>query len=264
MPNNETIHRKFLKLTTPRERLPKFRYGLVCAVLTYVGWGLLPIYWKLLSRFSPIEILSHRIVWSWVFITLLIFLQRQWREFVGLVSTPRILAALTITSLMLAANWLIYIWGVNSGHIIECSLGYFILPLMNFAFGIVVLREKVRPIQAIAIGLATIGVCLRAWDIGGLPIISLGLAFTFAIYGIIRKKIGVPSLSGLGVETLVLLVPAIIFLGYHSTSVTSTIITAGSADWALLVGAGIITSLPLLAFVEATKYLPLTVLGVVQ
>ncbi len=237
--------------------------GPLYAVLAYGAWGLLPIYWKLLGAVPAVEVLSHRVVWSLVFLSGILALQQRQAELAELLRSPRRLAILALTAALLSFNWGLYIYGVNSDRVVETSLGYFINPLVNVLLGFLFFRERLRRGQVLAVLLATLGVANFIWQFGAVPWIALGLAFSFACYGLLRKIALVAPMVGLAVETLLVTPIAIALIGYWIVTDTGQLGT----DWRitlLLVGAGVTTSLPLLWFNHAAKQLRLSTLGFFQ
>lgn len=241
------------------------RYGGVLAAAgAYILWGVLPAYWKLLQGVPAYEILCHRMVWSLILTLALVVLLGRGEVFRRAVGEWKNLATFTVTALMLAINWLLYIWAVNAGFIVEASLGYFINPLISVLFGMFFFRERMRPLQGLAILLAVLGVLYLTFYYGQFPWIALVLAVTFAIYGLLHKKSSLGALDGLCLETAVFFIPSILFLAgleYRQAGSFGHIGPAGS--W-LLAGAGIITTVPLLLFGYAAHRIPLSTLGLLQ
>ena len=240
------------------------RQGALLAIAAYVIWGIAPIYFKSIQQVAPLEILSHRVVWSFFLLAGLIHIGRHWTRVIHLVRQPTTMLYLTITSLLVGSNWLIFIWAVNSGHMLEASLGYYINPLFNVLLGMVFLGERLRRLQWFAVALATIGVGIQISLFGSFPFISFSLAATFAVYGLLRKKVSIDAKTGLFIETLLLFPIAAIYLFCFADSPTSDL---GSNTWqlnALLVFAGVLTTLPLLCFTGAATRLRLSTLGFFQ
>ncbi|HEY0288722.1 MAG TPA: EamA family transporter RarD [Pseudomonas sp.] len=241
------------------------RRGYILGLSAYIIWGLFPIYFKLLSSVAPIEIIVNRAIWSAVFgLALLTLVWKHpgwWQE---LCDNPRRFAVLALSGSLVAGNWLIYVWAVNSGHMVEASLGYFINPLINVMLGMVLLRERLRPLQWIAVILALIGVTQQVWQVGSLPWISLALAFSFGFYGLIRKQAPVAALPGLVVETWILVPLAVGWLLFNpmAHSAQSEFWTTTDAIW--LAAAGPITLVPLVCFNAAARHLPYATLGFLQ
>ncbi|EKV01346.1 rarD protein [Leptolyngbya sp. PCC 7375] len=235
--------------------------GPLYAILAYGSWGLLPIYWKFFSAASPIEVLSHRMLWSLVFLSLILTLQQRLSELRKL--PRRQVLGLLATALLLSVNWGLYIYGVNTDQIVETSLGYFINPLVSVMLGFFVLRERLYRGQQFAVVLATIGVGYFIWQLGSVPWIALGLAGTFALYGLLRKMVAVSPMVGLAVETALMTPVALLLIFYWQSSGTGSF--GNSFGLTLLfVGAGVATSMPLLWFNNAAKRLSLATLGFCQ
>ncbi len=240
--------------------------GVFFAVLAYGSWGLLPIYWKLFGQVPAIEVLSHRMIWSLVLLSSLVFLQKRGAELLALRQTPKFVAMLGLTALLLTLNWGLFIYGINSDRVVETSLGYFINPLVNVLLGCVFLKERLTRWQAIAVGLATLGVTNFIGNIGTVPWIALGLAFTFGFYGLLRKIVPVTPMVGLTVETSIITPIALMFVIYWAIATPGNFGNFGSSFLLtlLFIGAGIITSMPLLWFNNAAKRLKLATLGFFQ
>ncbi|MBG5893850.1 EamA family transporter RarD [Providencia hangzhouensis] len=238
--------------------------GVLCALGAYFIWGVAPIYFKSIQEVPAEEILTHRIIWSFFFMILLLTVSRHWSYVRQVLKQPKKILVLGVTATTIACNWLIYIWAVNNGYMLQASLGYFINPLVNVLFGILFLQERFRRMQWIAVGLALTGVLIQLWQFGSVPVIGLSLAVTFATYGLLRKKLGVDAQTGMTFETLWLLPVGIIFLLFFADSPTSDM---AMNDWhlnALLIAAGVITTVPLLLFTEAANHLRLSTLGFFQ
>ncbi|EJD6377107.1 MULTISPECIES: EamA family transporter RarD [Providencia] len=238
--------------------------GVLCALGAYFIWGVAPIYFKSIQEVPAEEILTHRIIWSFFFMILLLTVSRHWSYVRQVLKQPKKILVLGVTATTIACNWLIYIWAVNNGYMLQASLGYFINPLVNVLFGMLFLQERFRRMQWIAVGLALTGVLIQLWQFGSVPVIGLSLAVTFATYGLLRKKLGVDAQTGMTFETLWLLPVGIIFLLFFADSPTSNM---AMNDWhlnALLIAAGVITTVPLLLFTEAANHLRLSTLGFFQ
>lgn len=240
------------------------RKGIVNAIGAYAAWGLLPVYWKLLKHVPAPQLLGHRIIWSFVALVIVIAVTGQWRSFRDATMKRNVIAVYTLAALIIGVNWLTYVYGVNSGFIVQTSLGYFINPLISVMLGVIVLRERLRPLQWLPIVLATAGVVYMTVSYGELPWIALVLAFSFAFYGLIKKMAPLGSLFGLTFETGILLIPAVIYLAFASTP-TSGVFAGGDATTIfLLMGAGVTTTLPLLMFATAAQRIPLSLVGILQ
>ena len=240
------------------------RHGLLAAGGAFLMWGLLPVYWKGLGRVGPLEIIAHRIVWSAVFSALVLTLQGRWDEIrsaVGLAASRWLLLA---SSALLAVNWFVFIFAVNTGRVVEASLGYYINPLVNVLLGFVFFRDRLTRVQSLAILLAVIGVGNMVWAHGRLPWISLVLAFSFGLFGLVRKVVRVKPLPGLFLESSLLGIPSALFLVSLGLGGTGALFTAGPLIDVLLLGAGAITATPLLLFAYGARRLRLTTLGVMQ
>ena len=238
--------------------------GLVAAVGAFTLWGLLPLYLKTLSSAVPLEILCHRITWSTVVTVVLLVLWKKSGNLLAVFSEKKIILRFVLTSLLLSLNWLTYIWAVNSGFIVEASLGYYINPLVNVLLGVLFLQERLRIPQWIAVFFAFLGVCYLTFGYGHFPWIAIVLAFSFGLYGLLRKTASLPSLEGLCLETTILFLPALFFLIFLASRGASDFAHQNSTGRLLLAGTGIITSLPLLLFGFAAQRMPLSTLGIVQ
>ncbi|WP_229891327.1 EamA family transporter RarD [Streptomyces mashuensis] len=240
------------------------RTGLLCGVLAYGIWGLFPLYWPLLEPAGALEILAHRMVWSLAAVAVVLAVTRRWAWIRPLLREPRRLALASLGAVLISTNWGIYIWGVNSGHVVETALGYFINPLVTIVLGVLVLRERLRPVQwaAVAVGVAAVVVLTVGY--GKPPWIALGLAATFAAYGLIKKKVGLGGLESMATETAVQFLPALAMLFFLGGQGRSTFASEGTGHALLLVGTGAITALPLISFGAAAVRLPLSVLGMLQ
>jgi chloramphenicol-sensitive protein RarD len=237
--------------------------GVIYALLAYGAWGLLPIYWKWFGQVPAIEILSHRIVWSMLFLMTVLTWQQRGAELSQLWSTPKRVLLLGLTALLLTLNWGLYVYGVNSDRVVETSLGYFINPLVNVLLGFIVLKERLHWGQTLAVLLAGIGVTYFIWQFGTVPWIALGLAVSFAFYGLVRKLVAVSPMVGLAMETLLITPIAFAVIGYEMTTGSGHFNTN---LWLtlLFLGTGIVTSFPLLWFNNAAKRLRLSTLGFFQ
>jgi len=237
--------------------------GIAYGVGAYVIWGLLPIYWRWLDRASAFEILAHRAIWSLLFCFMFLSYQKQLRTTFVLLKNPRTFSLLALTSLLLSANWAIYIWSVSVDRVVEAALGYYITPLVAVTFGVLVLKEKLRKLQIVSVTLATIGVVILTVAYGHIPLIALGLAVSWGSYSLIKKRLNAGALETLSIETLVAFIPNFVFLTY--------LINNNEAQFGQDIGfsialfsAGLFTVIPLLMFNAATTRLPLTVTGLLQ
>ena len=242
----------------------KISRGALAAASAYVLWGFFPIYWKFLQRVPALEILTHRILWSLVVVVVLLTAQKQWQWLAASRERPVILRSFVVTGVLLAINWLVYIWANNNGHIVEASLGYFITPLVNVVLGLLFLHERMRPAQWLAIGIAAAGVLYLILNAGGLLWISFTLAFSFGIYGLLRKTAHLGSLPGLTVEMAVLCLPALAYALFLQSSGQAAFAHGPASTTILLAFSGVITAVPLLLFAYGARQVPLTSLGVLQ
>jgi chloramphenicol-sensitive protein RarD len=240
------------------------RTGIFSAALAFLAWGLFPLYFHAINEVAPLQILAHRMLWSLLFLLIVLAVRGQW-GWLEVVRKPRVLGSFVASAFLLSANWLIYIWSVNNGHVIEASLGYFINPLVNIMFGYLLLKERLRPVQWTAIAVAALGVAWLTWQAGTVPWIALMLAATFGGYGLLRKTAALGALEGLSFETMVLFPLAagyVIWLTLHGEN--TFINTASNSTRWLLVAAGPITAIPLLLFASGARQIPLSVLGLLQ
>jgi len=232
--------------------------GLLYAFAAFASWGVLPIYWKLLAAVPAYTILSHRIFWTAITTLLLLWYRGTLSELTAIFRNRRSRIAGIITTLLIATNWFLFIWGINNGHTIECSLGYFISPIVNVLLGLTVLHERISPLQKVAVVFAAAGVAGLTYAYGAFPWLGISLAATFGLYGLLRKQANFTALPGLSFESLIL-APLAAYLLFDIPKSAQT-----SSTWSLLVGAGLVTALPLLWFTEAARRLPLSLLGVMQ
>lgn len=238
--------------------------GVLYATSAFLIWGLSPFYWKALGAVPALEIILHRIVWSFVFLVPLVILQRRWQEFIDIVTNLRMLFILSSTGILVGCNWLLYIWAVNNDHLLQASLGYYINPLVNVVLGVIFLRERLRQPQILAVLLATAGVLYLTIHHGVFPWISITLALTFGFYGLIRKVVPVSSLVGLTVETMLLSFPALIYLVYLDTKGMGSIFRVSHGMDLLLMGASLVTAVPLLFFTLGARRILLSTVGLLQ
>jgi chloramphenicol-sensitive protein RarD len=238
--------------------------GIYYAVGAYMIWGLLPVYWKLLHHVPVFQLLAHRIVWSFVFLAGVLLVSRQQTTFWKAVKHKHVLRVYALSALLIAINWFIYVWAVSNGFVIQTSLGYFINPLVSVLIGVVVLREKLRVGQWFPVGVATIGVVYLTFAYGSLPWISLSLAVTWAIYGLVKKFAPLSSLYGLTVETGLLLLPATFYLAFSMLGGGGVFLHDTFSSDVLLLGTGIVTTTPLFLFALAVVRIPLSLTGILQ
>jgi chloramphenicol-sensitive protein RarD len=226
-------------------------------------WGLFPLYWPLLEPANPLEIVSHRAVWTLVFCLIVLALTKQIHATLAVMKNPKTMAALLLSTILVSINWITYIWAVNHGHVVEAALGYYINPLIIIAFGVILLREKMRPLQWVAVGIAAVGVLVLTIDYGRLPWVAISLALSWGSYGLVKKKLNLGALEGLAIETLISFIPYaayIIYLGQQGTGQFGhkPLLTI------LLISAGAVTAIPLLLFNGSTTRLPYSTIGLLQ
>jgi chloramphenicol-sensitive protein RarD len=242
------------------------RRGVLYGVACYLLWGLFPLYWPLLEPAGAIEILAHRIVWSLLVVATVLAVTRSWGWIRPLLADRATLGRMALAAVLIAVNWATYIWGVNNEHVVETSLGYFINPVVTVMIGVLVLHERLRPVQWAAIGLGTLAVVVLAVDYGRPPWIALTLAFSFGTYGLLKKQVGatVGAVQSLTVETAVLFVPALTYLVVLDARGDAQLGHSGLGHGLLLASAGIATAVPLLFFASAARRIPLSTLGLLQ
>ena len=237
--------------------------GILYALGAYITWGFFPFYWKLLAGVPALQLLVHRILWSFITLIAILLIARQWKT-IQKALNRRVLTIYSVAAVLIAINWLTYVWAVGQGFIIETSLGYFINPLLSVLLGVIFLRERLRPLQWLPIGLATLGVLYLTFAYGSLPWVALTLAVSFGFYGLVKKNAPLDSLPGLTMETGILFLPALGFLLYSEFSGTSAFLHTTPLLNLMLLGAGLVTIVPLLMFASAAKRIPLTMIGVLQ
>lgn len=237
--------------------------GLLLGILGYLFWGLFPLYFALLDQVSPIDVVAHRIIWSLIFVAIILLLTKQWRSFTRAFNR-RIVLILGSAAIFLAINWLVYVYAVSTNQVLQASLGYFINPLISVAMGVVVLKERLRRTQWVAVGIALIAVAVLTVAYGAVPWIALTLGFSFGIYGLLKKYANMSSIQSLGIETAVLFPFSIIILVYSISTGSESFAVDGLGITALLIMLGPITALPLLAFGGAATRIPLSTLGLLQ
>lgn len=237
--------------------------GLIFGLSAYLLWGLFPLYWPLLKPASAYEIVAHRAIWTLVFCLVVLAFHKKLRKTIGRIREPKIFFGLLATSALISVNWIVYIWATNAGHVVEASLGYYINPLVIIAFGVLLLKEKMRLGQWVAVGIAAVGVAVLTIDYGRLPWIALALAISWGSYGVIKKVLDLGALEGLTIETMLSFIPYATFLLILQSNGTGQF----GQHWGLsllLISAGAITAIPLLLFNGSTTRLPYTVIGLLQ
>jgi chloramphenicol-sensitive protein RarD len=238
--------------------------GMLYACLAYLCWGLFPLYFKSVKAVPALEILLNRMVWSMVFMSVILLIKNHWHWLRGAIHNRRIVGLSALSASTLAINWFLYIWAVNAGHVVDASLGYFINPLVNVLIGAVFLRERLRLGQWVAIAVAFIGVAWLTWQAGALPWIGLVLAVTFASYGLLRKTAALGALEGLAMETALLSPFALIALFVMAANGQNSLMEGDWTTSALLIASGPITAIPLLLFAAGARRIPFSTLGILQ
>jgi len=243
--------------------LSKNKLGLLFGVSAYSLWGAFPLYWPLLEPANPLEIVSHRAVWTLVFCFIVLTATKALKSTLTTLKRPTVAVKLFLSSLLISINWLVYIWATNNEHVVEASLGYYINPLIIISFGVIFLKEKMRPLQWAAVAIATLGVLVLTFDYGRLPWIALALAVSWGSYGLIKKQLGLGALEGLAIETFISSFFYLAYLIYIGNQGTGQF----GQSWgltALLISAGAVTAIPLLLFNGSTNRLPFTTIGLLQ
>jgi chloramphenicol-sensitive protein RarD len=249
------------QMHTPHEKR-RSRLGILYGFAAYGSWGVFPLYFKMVGFVSPLEILAHRVVWSFLILSLMVAVLGRWRELLRELQSPKLLLMLGLSTLLIAANWLAFIYAITSGQVLQASLGYFVNPLLNVLLGVALLRERLRPLQTLSIVLAFAGLLVLAGFVGQLPWIAATLAVTFSLYGLMRKIMPVDGLVSLTVETLILTPVALVYLFCMSSA--GRLAPGGLHTLGLLVLSGPVTTLPLLFFGAAARRLRLSTMGVLQ
>ncbi|MBP1205675.1 chloramphenicol-sensitive protein RarD [Duganella sp. 1411] len=239
--------------------------GIVYATLAFFFWGIFPLYFHALAEVPPMEMLAHRMLWSLLFLALVLTARRQWKWLPQTLRQPRILGSFIASAVLLSANWFVYIWSVNNGHVIDASLGYFINPLINVLLGVLVLKEKLRRAQWVAIAAAACGVLWLTWSAGQVPWIALILGISFGAYGLLRKTAALAALEGLSLETIILFPLALCYVVWLTVQGQNSFVNSefDSTRW-LLAAAGPITAVPLLLFAAGARRIPMAALGLIQ
>ena len=243
--------------------MSKNKLGLTFGLSAYGLWGLFPLYWPLLEPANPLEIVSHRAVWTLVFCFIVLAATKALKSTLVTLKRPTVAVKLFLSSLLISINWLVYIWATNNEHVVEASLGYYINPLIIISFGVIFLKEKMRPLQWAAVSIATIGVLVLTFDYGRLPWIALALALSWGSYGLIKKQLGLGALEGLAIETFISSFFYLAYLIYIGNQGTGQF----GQNWGLtllLISAGAVTAIPLLLFNGSTNRLPFTTIGLLQ
>jgi chloramphenicol-sensitive protein RarD len=240
------------------------RTGIVAGLGAYAMWGLFPLYFPLLEPAGGVEIVAHRVIWSLVFVALLLTALRRWAQVRAALRDRRAVLVLAGAAVLIAVNWLVFVYGVNSGHVVETSLGYFINPLVSVLLGVVVFSERLRPLQWTAVGIAAVAVGVLTVDYGHPPWIALALAASFGLYGVMKKLVRVEAAPGLFVETAIVAVPAAAAIVVLQADGQGTATSGGAGHFLLLMSSGVATAIPLLLFAAATRRIPLSTVGLLQ
>ncbi|MDD4803509.1 MAG: EamA family transporter RarD [Syntrophomonas sp.] len=252
---------------TPENRKERAN-GIGFAIGAYILWGMLPVYWKLLQHVPALEILAHRIIWSFIFLLILLIVTGKLRSFLSeareISKQPRKMASIFVAAIILNINWLIYIWAVNENHIVQTSLGYYINPLVSVLLGIAFLHERLSLWQLMAFFLAVVGVLCLTFQYGAFPWVALSLAITFGVYGLFKKVVNVGAITGLTLETMITCVFALVYLVYVNNAGNGAFQFSMSTTTLMLMGAGAVTATPLLLFAAGAKRLPLYIIGFIQ
>ncbi len=238
--------------------------GIWYALGAYILWGLFPVYWKILENIPALQLLGHRIIWSFVFVSSIILVTRQWKTFRKIALTRPMLRIYSVAAILIAINWLTYVWAVGAGFIIETSLGYFINPLVSVLLGVLFLHERLRPVQWVPLGLASAGVLFLSFVYGSFPWISITLAISFGLYGLVKKTAPLGALHGMTMETGILFLPALGYLILMGVTGHGAFLHVSRVQDLMLLGAGLVTTIPLLLFASASHRIPLTMMGVLQ
>ena len=237
--------------------------GVLFALAGYTIWGFFPLYFKTLQAAPAFQIMAHRVVWSFLLMTAILVFRKELKSMFAS-ATPRITLLYAIAGTLLAINWVTYVWGVNAGYVVEASLGYFINPLVSVLLGVIFLQERLRPLQWVPVALAAVGVTYLTVSMGKLPWIALVLAFSFGLYGLMKKITPLGSLQGLTLETAAVFLPALVYLIIEQVRGAGAFINAGVSTTLLLAATGVVTVIPLIFFSAGTKLIPLTTVGLLQ
>jgi chloramphenicol-sensitive protein RarD len=240
------------------------RKGIYIVLAAYAIWGFLPLYWHALRAVPPVQVIGHRAVWSFAVVLITLAIIGQWRTFRAHARQPRLLGIYLGASLFIGFNWYLYVWAVVNDHVVETALGYFINPLLSVLLGVLVLKERLRPVQWLAIWTAAAGVLYLTAIFGSFPWIAISLAASFAVYSLIKKMAPLGALEGMGLETGILFVPALGMLIVMELSGQGAFLRSDPVTTGLLIGAGVATTVPLVLFASAARQVPLTLIGVLQ
>nr|WP_295077982.1 EamA family transporter RarD [uncultured Roseateles sp.] len=238
--------------------------GVIYAALAYLAWGLFPLYFRQIAQVPALEVIMHRTLWSLVFVLGILLVLRRWAWLGPVLKSRKLLGRFAISALLLSCNWLVYVWAVQNNHVLDASLGYFINPLVNVALGFIFLRERPRPLQWLAVGLAAVGVLWLAVQTGHMPWVALTLALSFGFYGLMRKVASLGALEGLALETMLLAPIAALALGWMTWQGHSALTEGNASTLGWLLFAGPLTAVPLLLFAAGARRIPMSTLGLLQ
>ena len=238
--------------------------GIWYAIAAYSIWGLFPIYWKWLQAVPALQLIGHRIGWSFILLFIFVLVTRQWRAFRAVAFEWPTLRIYALAAVLVSLNWLVYVWAVNAGFVVESSLGYFINPLLSVLLGVLFLGERLRPLQWLPVGLAALGVVIVSFAYGSVPWIALALASSFGLYGLVKKRAPLNALYGLTLETGIVFIPAFLYLFYADRVGQGAFLHTDLTSNLLMIGAGLVTTVPLLMFSSAAQRIPLALMGILQ
>ncbi len=242
----------------------KVKEGVIYSILSYLLWGILPLYWKSIESIPPFEILAHRIFWAFLFVGIILIKNSQIKEAIKVIKNKRNLLFIFLSACMVTLNWGLYIWSVNSHHIVQASLGYYINPLIVVFFGVVFLKEKLTKGQILALIIAATGVLVLTVEYGKVPWISISLAVTFALYGLLKKLTNAGSMISLGIETALVTPFALIYILYKQATGVGALFHISGLETVLLICSGAVTAIPLILFAKGAKRVPFSTLGFIQ
>lgn len=247
----------------------KSNVGIFTGLLTYVMWGFIPLFFKLLAEVLPLEILAQRIIWAAVFMVLAVVFTRKWPAFSvilkGVFQSPKQFVMMLVVALLISTNWFVFIWAINHNHILQTSLGYYINPIVSIVLGVIFLKERLSRVQVVAVILAFAGVMVMTLSFGAVPYLSLMLAFSFGFYGLLKKKMDIPAIEGLAIETVFVAPLALMLWGYYIFSYQSFVThNATVTTWLLVICSGLVTAVPLLLFAFTARKVTLSMLGFMQ
>ncbi|WP_210529295.1 EamA family transporter RarD [Rubellimicrobium arenae] len=238
--------------------------GLILATTVYIVWGVLPIYMKALAHIPPSEVIAHRVIWSIPIAGLVLWATGRTADLRRAMQSPRMLGMAAVTATLISVNWGIYVWAIGAGHALDAALGYYINPLFSIFLGAMLLRERLSPAQWVAIGLAAAAVAVLTWETGRLPVVALGLTLTWGAYAFLKKWLPIGPNQGFFLEVLLLLAPALLYLGYLGATGRSHFLTGDAGSTWLLLGCGVVTAVPLILYANGAKLLRLSTIGILQ